>query len=292
MSVGTRTVQNVIDIMRVGLGRRNANDPDSTDSVFLRYLNDFVSTIMPNDTKLFESFGTMSFTISDTLTPEHPVNNGVYTFNEVQAATDPQFMNISQEAYISLLDPVANSVSWNQIPIYQDPGEFFAIWGINNEEILIPGYPTALLFFDNEFTFRTIPNTSYLVKIYGYKKNSNYPLDDSGNEDFGQNIQFDYWLRYIAYGAMCNYARDFRYEAQTKAQIIAQENRQRIARLIVAPENNTFRRMQLNRTLLNRVTQKPQFLVKLPRFLVIEPIVSQRLKRHIFNGNFWPCRFT
>jgi hypothetical protein len=161
---------------------------------------------MPNDTKLFESFGTLSFTIDETnLT-------GVYTFNEVGA--DFQFMNISQEAYISLLDPVGRSISWNYLPIYQDPGEFYAIWGINNHEILIPGYPTALLYYGNELVFRTIPNTSYLIKIFGYKKNDDYP-------DADQPLQFDYWLRYVAYGAAVNYARDFRYEPSSRAAIEA-----------------------------------------------------------------------
>ncbi len=201
-----RYVQDALDIMRVALGRRNENDSDSSDDLFLRYLNDFVSLIMPNDTKLFESFGTLTFTIDEGNT------TGVYTFNDVGA--DSQFINISQEAYISLLDPVDNSVSWNYLPIYQDPGEFFAIWGINNDEILIPGYPTMMLYYGNEFTFRTIPETSYLVKIFGYKKNADFPDPDVP-------LDFDYWLRYIAYGAAVNYARDYRYEAQARSMIEA-----------------------------------------------------------------------
>lgn len=198
MAQGTRLVENVLEIMRIGLARRNENDPDSSDETMLRYLNDFVSLSMSDDVKLFEQFGTLSFVIDDSNT------TGVYTFNDVGAEFD--FVNISQEAYISLLDPVNNSVSWNYLPIYQNPGEFFAIWGINNDEILIPGYPTAMLYFGNEFTFRTIPDKSYLVKIYGYKKNNNYPNPDVP-------IQFDYWLRFLAYGAMLNYATDFRYDS-------------------------------------------------------------------------------
>jgi hypothetical protein len=202
--MGTRYVQDALDLMRFAIGRRNENDPDASDNLLLRYLNDFVSLTMPNDTKLFESFGTLTFTIDDSNT------TGVYTFNDVGA--DFEFMNISQEAYISLLDPVDNSVSWNFLPIYQDPGEFFAIWGINNDEILIPGYPTGMLYYGNEFTFRTIPNTSYLVKIYGYKKNFDYPDPDVP-------LTFDYWLRYVAYGAAVNYARDFRYDPGARTLI-------------------------------------------------------------------------
>lgn len=199
-----RLVSDVLRIMRLAIGRRNENDPDSSDDTLLSYLNDFVSLTMSDDVKLFEQFGTLSFTIDENNT------TGVYTFNDVGA--DHEFVNISQEAYISLLDPVDNSVSWNQLPIYQDPGEFFAIWGINNDEILIPGYPTNLLYYGNEFTFRTIPNTSYLVKIYGYKKNIDFPDEDV-------ELTFDYWMRYLAYGAANNYAQDFRYEASQKAGI-------------------------------------------------------------------------
>lgn len=202
--MGTRFVEDALDIMRLALGRRNENDPDSGDEILFRYLNDFVSLTMPNDTKLFESFGTLTFTIDETNT------SGVYTMNDLGA--DFEFMNLSQEAYISLLDPVNNSISWNWLPIYQDPGEFFAIWGINNDEILIPGYPTGMLYYGTELTFRTIPNTAYMVKIYGYKKNADYPSFDSP-------LQFDYWLRYVAYGAAVNYARDFRYEDSALAKI-------------------------------------------------------------------------
>ncbi len=209
-----RTVQQVIDIMRVAVGRRNENDPDASDGLLLRYLNDFISLIMPNDTKLFESFGTLIFTIDQATSTSTTVVNGTITLEAACAQSGQEFMNISQEAYISLLDPVNNSVSWNQLPIYQDPGEFYSIWGINNEEILIPGYPTAMLYFGNEFVFRTIPNVSYQVKIFGYKKNTEF---DTPND----NIPFDYWFRYIAYGAAVNYARDYRYEAQARSMIEA-----------------------------------------------------------------------
>ncbi len=211
MAIGQRVVQDVLDLMRIILGRRNQNDPDSNDEMLLSYLNNFVSLSMSNDVRLYEQFSTLSFTIDETNT------TGIYTFNDVGAEFD--FVNISQEAYISLLEPVNNSVSWNQLPIYQNPGEFFAIWGINNDEILIPGYPTAMLYYGGELTFRTIPETSYLVKIYGYKKNNNYPPISEGGADV--NIQYDYWLRYVAYGAALDYARDFRYEASTRSLIEA-----------------------------------------------------------------------
>ncbi len=216
MAQGTRFVSDVLRIMRIALGRRNANDPDSSDETFLSYLNDFVSLTMSDDVKLFEQFSTLSFTIDETNT------TGVYTFNDVGAPND--FVNISAEAFISYLDPEGSSVSWNWLPIFQDPGEFFGIWGINNEDILIPGYPTMMLYYGNEFTFRTIPNKSFLIKIYGYKKNNDYTstIDQETGETIevgNQEIQYDYWLRYLAYGAAMNYARDYRYAPDVKAEL-------------------------------------------------------------------------
>jgi len=212
MAQGTRFVSDVLQIMRLALSRRNENDPDSSDETLLKYLNDFVSLSMSDDVKLFEQFGTLSFTIDENNT------TGVYTMNDVGATHD--FVNLSSEAFISLLDPVNNSISWNWLPIFQDPGEFFAIWGINNDETLIAGYPTGMLFYGNEFTFRTIPNTAYMVKIYGYKKNNDYPTPD-------EPIQFDYWLRYLAYGASLNYARDYNLAPETQMNIDKTFSRER-----------------------------------------------------------------
>ena len=82
---------------------------------------------MPHDVKLFERHGTLVFSIDET------TETGIYDFPE------DTFTNISMEAFISFLNPIDNSTSWNQLEIYQDPGEFYSIWGINNTEILVRG---------------------------------------------------------------------------------------------------------------------------------------------------------
>lgn len=221
MAIVTRLVSDVLTIMRRALSRRNANDPDSSDSILLRYLNDFVALTMSNDVKLFEQFGTLIFTIDGANT------SGVYTFNDVGAGID--FINLSCEAFISYLDPVNESVSWNRLQIFQDPLEFFGRWGINNDDILVKGYPTQVLFYGNELTFRTIPqeDESYQIRIYGYKMNDEYPSDDSGNPTGNTEIQFAYWLRYLAYGASMDYARDFNYAPQIRQQLQADFSHER-----------------------------------------------------------------
>ena len=201
-----RNVSDILRIMRLAIGRRNENDPDSNDATLLNYINDFVSLTMSDDLKVFEQWGTLSFTIDQTIT------DGVYTFPSGDTSTD--FVNIGSEAIISLTNPIDSSVSWNRLEIFQDPGEFYGYWGVNNTSLLIAGFPTQMLYHGNEFVFRTIPDTSYTINIYGYKKNTDF--DSTGDPP----IPFDHWLRYIAYGAAMDYAADFSIDPQ-RMQIIA-----------------------------------------------------------------------
>lgn len=201
----TQFVSNVLDTMRLAIGRRNKNDPDSNDATLLQYLNDFVNLTMTEDLKIFEQWGTLEFNIDETNT------TGVVTFNEVGASD--QFSNITNEAFITLTDPPDASISWNRLEIYQDPAQFFDEWGVNNSEILIPGYPTQMLYFGTELTFRTIPDTQYTIIIYGYKVVPEFSTE--GNPA----LPFDYWMRYLAYGAALNYARDYRFESETRTML-------------------------------------------------------------------------
>ncbi len=198
-------VSDCLRTMRLALSRRNENDPDSNDSTFRRYLQDFITLTMSDDLKIFEQFGTLSFIIDESNT------TGVYNFNDVGASSD--FTNISQEGFISLLDPPAGSISWNQLWIYQNPGQFYAEWGINNTDVLIPGYPTEMLYYGQEMVFRTIPNTSYLVEIYGYK------IVPAFSDEGDDPLPSDYWMRYLAYGAARDYAADYRFNEQSIARI-------------------------------------------------------------------------
>ena len=221
-------VSDVLRIMRLAIGRRNENDPDSNDTTLFRYLQDFINLTMSDDVKIFEQFGTLSFTIDETNT------TGVYTFNDVGA--DASFTNISQEGFISLLTPPDGSISWNKLWIVQDPGLFFGEWGINNTDVLIPGYPTEMLYFGNEMTFRTIPNTSYLVNIYGYKVVPRF--SDTGDPA----IPYDYWMRYLAYGAAKEYATDYRYENDALSKIDRGFARQR--KLLLTRAHNQIKQQR------------------------------------------------
>lgn len=201
-----KLVSDAMNIMRLAIGKRNANDPDSTNAVLLSYISDFANLTMSDDLKIFEQFDTLTFNIgADT-------NDGVYTFNDLVGVTQ-KFTNIS-EGFISLATPARESVSWNTLRLFQDPREFFRDWGINNEDIIIKGFPTQMLFYGNTFTFRTIPQTDveYIVNLYGYKVLAAFSSQD-------EELPFDHWMRYLAYGGAMNYARDYRFETSTRQQL-------------------------------------------------------------------------
>lgn len=228
--MGTRNLSDVLRIMRLAIGRRNENDPDSNDTTLTQYINDFYSLSMPNDTKLFEQFSTLEFTIDTSVT------DGVYTFNDVGASND--FINISQEGFISLTSQPTDSASWNRLEIYQNPMQFYEKWGVNNEDVLIAGYPTDVLFYGNQLVFRTIPDTSYDVMIYGYVKNDDFSSDGD------PELPYDWWLRYLAYGAAREYAADYRLDEQTQAQINREFNKQKNLQLTRAHNQIKLSRCQ------------------------------------------------
>jgi hypothetical protein len=200
-----RTLNDVLRIMRLAISRRNPNDPDSTDAVLIGHVNDFISLTMSDDIRMFEQQGTLRFLIDETAT------DGVYTFNDVGASSN--FVTISSSAFISLTDPPTGSLSWTPLEIYIDPGEFYSYWGVENVDVLILGQPTQVLLYDNEFVFRTIPNTGYTINIYGYKQHEDF--DTEGNP----NLKYDRWLRYVAYGAALNYGRDYRFADSVMASL-------------------------------------------------------------------------
>lgn len=199
MAVGVRLVSDVLRIMRIAISKRNENDPDATDTVLFSYINDFISLKMGSDVALFEQFGALEFSIDDS------VDDGVYTFNDVGASSD--FMFVSNDALISIADPLDESTSWSKLNVFRNPEEFFMQWGFNNKDVLVAGYPTEVLIFENTFTFRTIPEQEYLVKMFGYKKINDFA-------DTTDPLLFDYWLRYLAYGAALDYVTDYNYSAE------------------------------------------------------------------------------
>ena len=200
-----KTVSDAIEIMRTALGRRNQKDIDSTVDRFIGYLSDFLNLEMPNDVKLFEQFGTLKFTIGTTEV------DGVYDFNALPSANF-SFSNISLEGFITPTSTGTSSVSWSPLNIFQDPIKFYEKWGVSNITILTKGFPTDMLYYGDELVFRTLPDVSYNVILYGYKRSTAVSKES-------ESLSFDWWLRYAAYGAAFNYATDYRYDAKDLARL-------------------------------------------------------------------------
>ena len=206
-------IGDVLRIMRLAIGRRNANDPDSNEATLLGYINDFATLSMPEDVKLFDQWSTLTFDVTegDDVYPLGDIDGTAATEDTPEILGASRFVNYTMNAYISVKAPVNQSVSWIKLEIFQDAGTFYGYWGINNVDKLTEGFPTQMLYYDNEFIFRTIPDKTYEVQIFAYKRSSEFAANET--------LVFDYWMRYLAYGAAVNYARDYAFDAGRLAQL-------------------------------------------------------------------------
>jgi hypothetical protein len=219
-----RFVFQALNIMRLALSRRNQNDPDSSTEVFISYLSDFASLTQSDDVKLFEQFQSFDFQIQ----ANTPVNDGIYPFD----ASLPNgvgitgiYVNEALEAFIA--DEALLGYNWNPLEVYMNPFTFYDYWGPfsvgqdpndpnNNQKVLVPGFPTWMLIYQSQLVFRTVPQLghSYRVRLFNYKQNPDILISGVNNV-----IPFDYWLRYWAWGAALNYARDYRYSPESLSMI-------------------------------------------------------------------------
>ena len=193
--MATRDVNDVFYLFERIVSRRNKNDPDSNSAIKLKYLNDFYAFHMNQDVHLFQLEGTLEFTVDETNT------TGVYTFNDVSASFDFEYLTVS------------GFVNNNNLCIWHNPEEFYSRWQEFDTTKLTAGQPTDMLFYGNELVFRTIPDQAYTVRIFGYKMNSEFNQADT--------LPFASWVRYLAYGMARNYAQDFNFDDERKASIKA-----------------------------------------------------------------------
>ncbi len=96
------------------------------------------------------------------------------------------------------LSPNVNEFSFN-LWWFQDPADFYAHWP--DRLNYTPQRPTAVLYYNNELTFRGPPDTEYHIKIQAYKEEVEFTADGS--------INADYLFRYLAYGASLDIFSDF-----------------------------------------------------------------------------------
>lgn len=106
---------------------------------------------------------------------------------------------------------------------------------INSQTVpQIPALPQALLFYDNKFTVRPIPDQPYKINFEAYIRPT-YLMDNSSNP------QFNEWWQYIAYGA---------------ARKILQDRMDMDSVTLIDPEFKKQEELVLRRTIVQQTSQR------------------------------------
>jgi len=82
---------------------------------------------------------------------------------------------------------------------FQDPKDFYRHWP--DRLIYTPQRPTAVLYYNQELTFRGPPDREYHIKIQAYHEEVEFTAAGS--------LEADYMFRYLAYGASLDIFSDF-----------------------------------------------------------------------------------
>lgn len=168
----------IITIVRNVTGRVDANDPLWSNDVILGYINDFLGLIMPQEVRLYENKTWWEFSIDENSADPYPVD-----------LTTLGYTTIGPIAYVGGFD-----LDW-----YQNPAVFYGLWP--ETQTYTAQRPTAVLWYNNELTFRGPPDDTYEIKINAYK------VETEISE--GTNIDNPYFWRYVAYGASMDIFSDY-----------------------------------------------------------------------------------
>lgn len=94
----------------------------------------------------------------------------------------------------------ANSPNFSlDLAWYQNPAEFYLHWP--DRLNYTPQRPTAVLYYNNELTFRGPPDREYHIKIQAYHEEIEFTAEGS--------VRSDYLFRYLAYGASLDIFSDY-----------------------------------------------------------------------------------
>jgi hypothetical protein len=98
----------------------------------------------------------------------------------------------------------------------------------------VPSIPQAMLYFEDQFTLRPVPNSSYPVNFEVYARPTELLLS-------GQSPKLEQWWQYIAYGAAKKVLED-RVDTETLAQIMPEYKKQELLVLRTTIVQNTNER--------------------------------------------------
>lgn len=180
-----KSTADLVTILRNVTGRVDPSDPLFTDPIMIQYLNDFIQLEATQDIRIFKNKTWYEFTIDENTVIPVPIDlqTIVMINGNVGAST------LEPPAYVDGFD-----LWW-----FQNPAEFYLRWP--ETQTYTPQRPTAVLYYNNELTFRGPPDKEYLVKIAAYQVE--VQLTPNGF------LSQDYLYRYVCYGAALDIFSDF-----------------------------------------------------------------------------------
>lgn len=172
----TRIVSDAISILRKVTGKTAANDEQFSDTVMLRYLNDFLQITMPHMMPIVDLQSNYTFTIAQGQT-EHPFDAENYVL-------------VNSPVYI---DGTETDLTHDQTLFYREYPKT-----VDNQ----PTRPRLVLFYGNNLYFAPAPDQAYEVEMQAYKVS-----DELSN--LGSPLEQSYLMRYLAYGAALDLLSDY-----------------------------------------------------------------------------------
>lgn len=136
---------------------------------------------------------------------QNNVGNSVYldAFNNQQPAVPPLSPlpvpsppALLTPQYCGTVNYVTTQITIN-FPVAPAAGTMINVWAATYQV----GRPYNLLFWNNEFTIRPVPDNVYLCEVEAYQTPSQFMQTN-------QNPILNQWSQYIAYGAACEILRD------------------------------------------------------------------------------------
>lgn len=179
-----KTFNDVITIMKRVIGENDGNDPDATNDILLDYVGNFYRLIMGQEIKSFD----------------------LYSYFEFSTVVDQDEYTWKDQGFTNIMNPIYAIDSNNAdtiVDFYMNPKLFFDRHPVNNNNEN-SGRPFSLLLFNDIITIRPKPDQVYTIKARAYKELTAPTAGTATN-----NIDQEYFLRYIAYGASLDYFADF-----------------------------------------------------------------------------------
>lgn len=155
------------------------------------------SVIPPNSTTTLANFRYFASTTTvmqkPAIPPYSPLGGGNTYYNPSYPAYPPITLT---PQYCGTVNYVTTDITVN-FPVPPAAGTMINVWAATYQV----GRPYNLLFWNNEFTIRPVPDNVYLCEVEAYQT----PVQFMNTTD---NPILNQWAQYIAYGAACEILRD------------------------------------------------------------------------------------